>query len=206
MVKLSQRHSSAKFIVAFRLLINRLNARKMAENIVSSLVAMLTKIKEKEDSNEEARLDRISTTMEIEYIDELINKLIMRLSRTLLVTTDGNRNDSLYLGLFEINPSKGTAGMGKTQELFINKISNTIDTDERYKDYAQYSKELKELNDKLQSTIAQREQFYTAESIASNNLRITKDEAMQLYNSTYHRLMIDYPKDKDLIESLFTKI
>lgn len=207
MQKLSGKYGQTPTVKAVRFLSIRLKSRPESAHLAKDLDDERAELRNKFEEYEQAKEERIALTSEIQYLDGVLDRKVMELSRTVLLETENDRNAPKYRKLFSSSPSERLKDIASdAQERFVKGILSRLREDEDYKHLQSIGDDLEDRLIQLKNAVEQRKELYLEESQKETDWRIAKDEVQRHYNLTYHYLQLIFPGDEALVESFFSKL
>lgn len=207
MQKLNERHGQESTDKAIRFLSIRLKSRPESGHLATDIDAGRQSLRDKHDAYIQVREERIALTAELGYLDSLLDRKVMDISRTVLVETGGDRTAPKYRKLFPQSPSQQMRPVASDgQERYVEGIISRLKDDEEYKHLSGFIEELENCLSDMALVIEQRKDKYLEESQKETDWRITKDEVQRNYNLTYPYLQLIFQGNDALVESFFSKV
>ena len=156
------------------------------------------------DAWEDARDERVAATAEIQYRDAVLDDAVMSLARQVNALVDGKTDDARYRALFPSAPSAQMRPIGgSAQRAYVRALLKTLAERDDLASLAPQRKAIAKAQDALDDATATRDDLQVAEDRAATALQIALTEARDAYNQAWHRLNVEFPKDKALVESFF---
>lgn len=203
MEALRETHGVDLVLASLRVLAIRAGSRPESQPVAREIAALRTRVRDRNESWEAARDERMAATAEIGYRDALVDGCVMTLSRQCLASVNGKADDPRYRTLFASAPSERLKPVGGTeQDNFVKGVLLALDG-AGYEDLAHHKALIVEANDNLNDALARRNKLQVTEDAAANALAIELDLARSAYNQAWHQLNVVFPKDKALVESFF---
>lgn len=204
MESLRETHGVEVVLGALRILSIRCGSRPASKAIGGEMASLRASLRELRDAWEGARDERIAATAEIQYRDAVLDDAVMSLARQVNALVDGKTDDARYRALFPSAPSGQMRPIGgSAQRAYVRALLKTLTEREDLSTLAPQRKAIAKAQDALDDATAARDDLQVTEDRASTALQIALDEARDAYNQAWHRLNVEFPKDKALVESFF---
>ena len=204
MQRLTDHYSVGRSAQALRHLDLRLRGRPGLETTRVDIDAERKRLLAADEAWQAARDERIAQTADVEYRDDRLDSAVMRLSRSLLVVTDGKASDPRYRRVFPVAPSVGTSSIaGDSQTRYVSHVVGAVRTQPETPELAELADVVDQEATALSESIKIREELYVAEMTARANRTIALQAAQRFYNRQYSLLMVAFPDDERWVESCF---
>jgi len=197
--------SAYKVDQALRFLRLRLSSRPDTKGLAGPVEEARKGVRAADEAWKEARYARQAATAEVQYLDELLDTVVMALSRQALVLTDGKRDDPRYKKLFPSAPSEAMAEVGgDAQARYVKQILTRLVEEPDLAELRGNEKTIAKRLEALEAAVKTRDDLYVPETSAQADRRKAIDDARQLYKATHLKLKL-LLSDDALVESFFRR-
>ena len=175
--------------------------------MVADINAIRGDLNLRNDDWEQISAERIAATQETCYLENKLVKCISNLIKDALELVENNRSDERFKTLFSRPPGTSMRPtVNDEQEIYTRGIIQKLIEEPSLDALRAHAEAIKTHLDALNDAMERRDELYLPESKAFLERNITLDRARRVYNTTYPRLRLIYPKNEELVETFFTTV
>jgi hypothetical protein len=204
--RLSEEHGAHTTIRALRFLHVRLSAFSDAASIAQEIDQARSELAEAQERFEVAYTERLAATAEVSYRDDVLDAAVLNLADEALRAFPEQRNDPRYLLLFPIAPIEAVASTAShRQSRFVHQLVATLQNEAAMAPLAAHGQVISKRQAQLEAALAQREERFQQETLATRRRNEALEEACRTYNRSFSRLQLLF-RDGRRIQSLYPNL
>jgi hypothetical protein len=205
MDKLREGHTTEQIEAALLFLGVRMEGHPMTAALAIEVQSELDHLRPAARAYQQALASRRAASSELDYLDGILDRLVLNLAIDLLAARGGDRQHPDYRALFERSPGEAMSGAATPdQDRYVLAVLTAMGS---YKPLEDMSDRVPPIREALASVVAcrdRRQQLYLEESRRAVELQLARESAARLYNSMYSRVFVLLPDQERLVDSFFT--
>jgi hypothetical protein len=205
MEKLREGHSTEQVEAALLFLSVRLEGHPLTAPLVPDLQNELDRLRPAARAYQQALAARRAASSELDYLDGVLDRLVLELALDVLHARGGDRKHPDYVALFDRSPGEAMAGAATPeQDRYVIGVLKALENHEALADLRDRALPIREALAAVITCRDRRQDLYLEESRRAVELQLSRESACRLYNSMYSRVYVLFPEHSRLVESFFT--
>ena len=208
MLTLQVNCSPSLAVRSLRHLVLRLVSRPDTRPLAKPVEDALARLRAADAVWSQAVDQRVTTTSELAYLDEIEGTEIMKLSRGVLALVGGNRHDPRWVALFPTPPSEVVRGRSRLdqQAAYARNVLDTLVRLPAVADLAaSFVPALTKCREDIHAVEARRELAETKVRQTSSDRAHALSDAVLVHNNTALHLRLLFPRHNALVNSFFVR-
>lgn len=204
MEKLREGHTTEQIEAALLFLSMRLEGHPVTAGLVAEVQAELERLRPAARAYQQALAARRAASSELDYLDSVLDRLVLDLALDLLAARGGDRQHPDYRALFERSPGEAMAGAATPdQDRYVLDVLAAMESHDTLADMSDRIAPIREALARVIACRNRRQQLYVEESRRAVELQIARESAARLYNSMFSRVFVLLPDQERLVASFF---
>jgi hypothetical protein len=205
MEKLREANTTEQIEAALLFLGVRLEGHPMTAPLAREIQAELDRLRPAAQAYQQALASRRAASSELDYLDNVLDRLVLDLAIDLLGAREGDRLHPDYRALFERSPGEAMAGAATPdQDRYVLGVLSAL---EARLELSDMHDRVPAIRDALAHVITcrdRRQELYMEESRRAVAIQLARESAARLYNSMYSRVFVLLPQQERLVASFFS--